>query len=93
MKRPPEMTRRQFQSALKRNGFKQVLMWVSDITGQVPGTSWGMTYHASGKPAYRYTLARVIRERRAQIERDENSINQPGFRNPDAKTIKDGEIV
>lgn len=93
MKRPPEMTRRQFHAALKRNGFQQVLLWVRDITGQVPGTSWGMVMHMNGKPAYRASLAKVIRERRAQIERDESSINQPGFRNPDAKTIKDGEIV
>lgn len=69
MKRPPEMTRRQFQAALKRNGFQQVLLWVRDTTGQVPGTSWGMVLHANGKTAYRASLAKVIRAREAEIER------------------------
>lgn len=71
MKRPPELTRRQFQAALKRNGFRQVLLWCTDTTGQVPGTSWGMTLHSSGKPAYRATLAHIIRERRVAIEKKE----------------------
>lgn len=92
MKRPPEMTRRQFQVALKRNGFRQVLLWVCDTTGQVPGTSWGMVLHANGKTAYRASLAKVIRERTAQVERDERSIRAPGFTNPNAKTIVDGEV-
>jgi len=70
MKRPPEMTRKQFQAALKRNGFRQVLVWIEDTTGQVRGTSWGMVMHSSGKMAYRATIAKVIRERDAQIDRD-----------------------
>lgn len=86
------MTKRQFQVALKRNGFQQVLLWVRDTTGQVPGTSWGMVMHATGKPAYRASLAKVIRERTAQIERDERSIKSAGFVNPNAGTIVDGEV-
>jgi hypothetical protein len=71
MKRPPEMSRRQFNDALSRNGFKQVLVWIKDTTGQVPGTSWGMVLHANGKPARRATLAKVLRERKAEIAKKE----------------------
>lgn len=71
MKRPPEMSRKQFQAALARNGFKQVLVWISDTTGQVPGTSWGIVMHRDGKVARRATLAKVLRERRAEIEKKE----------------------
>jgi hypothetical protein len=71
MKRPPEMTKRQFTAALQRNGFRQVLLWITDTTGQVPGTSWGMMMHHNGKMAYRASLAKVIRERNAAVERSE----------------------
>lgn len=69
MKRPPEMSRKAFQAALARRGFRQVLLWVQDTTGQVPGTSWGMVMHMNGKTAYRATLAKVICERDAEIAR------------------------
>lgn len=92
MKRPPEMSRKQFAAALQRNGFKQVLLWVQDTSGAVPGTSWGMVMHMNGKNAYRATLAKVLRERRAQIQRNEDSIKSAGFTNPDAKTIINGEV-
>ncbi len=65
MKRPPEMSRAQFNAALKRNGFKKVLLWISDTTGIVPGVSWGVLLHRNGKTAYRATLAHVLRERNA----------------------------
>jgi hypothetical protein len=89
MKRPPEMSRAQFRKALERNGFRQVLLWINDTTGAVPGTSWGMLLYRNGKSAYRATLAHVIRERELQIKRNENSIRSPGFRNPNAPTVQE----
>lgn len=86
------MSKRHFTAALKRNGFQQVLLWIRDTTGQVPDTSWGMVLHRNGKAAYRASLAKVLRERTAQVERNERSIKSPGFVNPDAKTIVDGEV-
>jgi hypothetical protein len=65
MKRPPELSKRQFDAALRRNGFRQVLLWVQDTTGIAPGTSWGMVMHMNGKSAYRATLAKVLRARNA----------------------------
>lgn len=91
-RRNPEMSRAQFHAALKRNGFRKILLWIEDTTGAVRGTSWGMVLHMNGKAAYRATLAKVLRERRLQVERDEQSIHTPGFRNPDAKTIVNGEV-
>lgn len=67
MKRPPEMSRRQFTEALTRNGFKQTLLWIQDTTGQVPNVSWGIVMHRGGKIARRATLAKVLRERTAEI--------------------------
>jgi hypothetical protein len=75
MKSPKEMSRTQFKAALAKYGFRQSLLWVSDTTGQVPGTSWGMILWGSGprkgKVAYRATLAKVIRERDAEIAKRE----------------------
>ena len=68
MKRAPEMSRAQFKAALDRNGFRQVLVWFEDTTGQVTGTSWGAVLHLNGKMARRATLAKLIRERRRTIE-------------------------
>lgn len=65
MKRPPEMSRAAFKSALARNGFRQTLMWISDTTGIAPNISWGVVIHRNGKTAYRATLAKVLRERNA----------------------------
>lgn len=67
--RNPEMSRAQFRKALERNQFRRVLLWIEDTSGKIPYTSWGMTLHGNGKPAYRATLARVIKERRAYLEK------------------------
>lgn len=72
MKRPPEMSRRQFQEALQRNGFKQVLLWFQDTTGQVTNTSWGgLLMPGTGKLARRATLSYLIRERAAEVAKRE----------------------
>lgn len=72
-RRNPEMSRAQFKAALARNGFKQTLLWIEDTTGQVPGISWGIVMHPGGKVARRATLAKVLRERRAEIEKKETA--------------------
>lgn len=59
----PDMSRSEFNAALKRRGFRQVLMWFQDTTGQVPDTSYGGILHRNGKLARRATLAHIIRER------------------------------
>ncbi len=69
MKRPPEMSRKQFKDALARNGFKQIILWITDTTGVAPGISWGVVMHRDGRTAYRATLAMVLRERKAIEEK------------------------
>lgn len=68
MKRPPEMSRAQFRAALKRNGFRQILMWFEDTTGECPSVSWGAILAIkTGKIMRRATLAKIIRERNSEI--------------------------
>lgn len=67
--RNPEMSRAQFRKALERNQLKQILIWIKDISGKIDDVSWGIILHSNGKTAYRATLAKALRERRALIER------------------------
>lgn len=67
--RNPEMSRAQFRKALERNQLQQVLLWIRDTSGKADGFSWGIIMHANGKPAYRATLGRVLRERRSLLEK------------------------
>ncbi|MDE2105419.1 MAG: hypothetical protein KGL39_49790 [Patescibacteria group bacterium] len=57
MKRPPDMSRKQFLSALRARGWKQVMWWV-DIGG---GRSIGLVL-IGGKINRRASLAHAIRE-------------------------------
>lgn len=57
MKRPRDMTRAQFAAALKRRGWRKVLLWV-DVGG---GRSIGMVM-IGGKINLRASLAHAIRE-------------------------------
>ena len=63
MKRPAELSRAAFRAALRRNGFRIVLLWCEDISGATPGHSYGMVMNTKGKILRRATLAHVIRER------------------------------
>lgn len=81
MRSPPELTKRQFTTALERNGFRQVLMWIQDTTGQCPGVSWGMVMWRGGKMAYRASLAKAIRERKAAVAKT-----------PTVKDVKGNEL-
>jgi hypothetical protein len=70
MKVMRDLTRAQFQRALAKNRFRQVLMWIEDISGECPGVSWGVIILAgSSRIARRGTLAKVLRERAAEIAR------------------------
>ena len=57
MKRPPDMSRAQFNAALKRRGWRKVVLWI-DIGN---GTSVGAVYFGS-KLNRRAWLAKAIRE-------------------------------
>lgn len=59
MKRPPDMSRKQFQAALKARGMRQVVLWV-----ELPdkSASIGMMLNMNGKVNYRASLAKAIRE-------------------------------
>jgi hypothetical protein len=59
-----DMTRAQFQAALKRNGFRQFLAWFQDETGQTTSAYGAVVNPKTGKIYRRITLARIIEERR-----------------------------
>lgn len=66
MKAPRDMTRAQFDAALKANGFRKIFHWIEDRTGSAPGVSWGVIFSVqNGKIARRATLAHVMRQREA----------------------------
>jgi hypothetical protein len=68
MKAPRDMSRAQFLAALKEHGFRKVLFWGEDTTGQCPGVSWGFVVSRStGKVLHRATLAKLVKEREAEI--------------------------
>lgn len=94
MKRPPEMSASQFRAALARNGFSgPIMFWFQDTTGQTPGVSYGGIFTLKGKLCRRQTIAELIRKRADQVRRNENSIRNPGFTDPGAKTIQpDGSV-
>ena len=63
-----DMTQRQFLDAVKRNGFRLVLGWLEDTTGQT-STSYGCTF--STKPVKllrRQSLAKAIQARNRAVK-------------------------
>lgn len=70
MKAPRELSRKQFNEAMQRNGFKHhALFWFIDTTGQTPGCSYSGIFWRNGKLARRATLAHLIRRRDEEIAR------------------------
>jgi hypothetical protein len=68
MKVPRDLTRDQFLSALRKRGFRKVLLWIEDTSGACPGVSWGIVIRrGTGGIMRRATLAKVIQEREAEI--------------------------
>jgi hypothetical protein len=70
------MTAAQFAVALKANGFRVVNARIEDATGQCPGIKW-MALRA-GRTAIDYsrTLAKIIRERDAEIARAAGGVDR-----------------
>jgi hypothetical protein len=62
------MTAAEFAAALKANGFRVVGIRIEDATGRCPGASWTAVLRGSAVDRNR-TLAKVIREREAEIAR------------------------
>jgi hypothetical protein len=66
--RPPSLTSAEFNAALKEAGFGVEHARIVDTSGRCPGfvTTPALRWHALDRPR---TLAKVIREREAEIER------------------------
>jgi hypothetical protein len=68
MRAPRDMSSDQFLAALKEHGFRKVLFWGEDITGQCSGISWGFVINRrTGKVMRRATLAKLLREREKEL--------------------------
>ena len=65
-----DMSKKQFDAALARNGFRHVyLFWFADKTGECPGMTFGAVLRGNGKGiARRATIARLIQKRRKMAE-------------------------
>lgn len=61
MAKQRDMTAAQFRAACQRNGFRKVLVWLEDTSGQTR-TSYGMVM-IGGKFNRRVSLAHAISER------------------------------
>ena len=64
----PQMTAAEFAAALKPNGFRVVRAKIEDATGRCPGVRWPAVLRGQSVDHNR-TLAKVIRERDAEIAR------------------------
>lgn len=68
MKATKDLSRAQFDAALKAHGLRKVFFWIEDATGECSGVSWGMVVNGrTGKLMRRTSLAKAIRERNAEI--------------------------
>jgi hypothetical protein len=65
----PQMTAAEFAAALKRYGFRVVRAKIEDATGQCPGIRWAAVFRGRNVLDRNRTLAKVIRERDAEIAR------------------------
>jgi hypothetical protein len=65
----PQMTAAEFAAALKQNGFRVVRAKIEDATGRCPGVRWPAVLRGRGVVDRNRTLAKVIRERDAEIAR------------------------
>jgi hypothetical protein len=65
----PQMSAAEFAAALKRNGFRIVRAKIEDATGRCPGIRWAAVFRGPNAVDRNRTLAKVIRERDAEIAR------------------------
>jgi hypothetical protein len=64
----PQMTAAEFAAALKHHGFRVVRAKIEDATGRCPGIRWPAILRGRSVDHNR-TLAKVLRERDAEIAR------------------------
>jgi len=64
----PQMTAAEFAAALKHHGFRVIRAKIEDATGRCPGIRWPAVLRGQSVDHNR-TLAKVIRERDAEIAR------------------------
>src|ERR1700683_1559832 len=65
----PQMTAAELAAALKQNGFRVVRAKIEDATGRCPGIRWPAVFRGPNAVDRNRTLAKVIRERDAEIAR------------------------
>ena len=70
----PQMTAAEFAAALKTNGSRVVRAKIEDTTGQCPGVRWPAVLRGK-RVDHNRTLAKVLRERDAEIARKATKSN------------------
>jgi hypothetical protein len=65
----PQMTAAEFAAAMKHYGFGVCRARIVDTTGQCPGISWSAVRRGGGSVDRNKTLAKILRERDAEIAR------------------------
>jgi hypothetical protein len=65
----PQMSRAEFDAALKRHGFRVVRAKIEDATGKCPGVSWSAVLRGRAAIDYNKTLAKVIAARNTEFAR------------------------
>jgi hypothetical protein len=73
----PQITAAEFAAALKTNGFRVVRAKIEDATGQCPGVRWSSVLRGKTVDRNR-TLAKVLKERDAEIARKATSRSMGG---------------
>jgi hypothetical protein len=71
MKRKRDLSQRQLVAAARRQGFRAVMWWLEDTSGETPGVSYGMVMTGKGKIMRRTSLAHAIKSRKAHAARAE----------------------
>jgi hypothetical protein len=64
-----QMTAAEFAAAMKHHGFGVCRARIIDTTGQCPGISWSAVRRGGGSVDRNKTLAKILREREAEIAR------------------------
>jgi hypothetical protein len=64
-----QMTAAEFAAAMKHHGFAVCRARIVDTTGQCPGISWSAVRRGGGSVDRNKTLAKILRERDAEIAR------------------------
>jgi len=65
----PQMTAAEYAAAMKHDGFGVCRARIVDTTGRCPGISWSAVRRGGGSVDRNKTLAKILRERDAEIAR------------------------